>query len=174
MDVPTYSLMVPRVTFRVVGQPVAKERPRLGRYGNVYTPTRTVDYEEEVGRSFVAASPFPLDQTSRHTGPVALRVMEYRRIPNSWPQWKRMEAQQGRIMPTTRPDLDNVLKSLKDGLTANAKTGKVGAYKDDSQVVDVVFIRRYCDGFEPQPNEPSCEVTIYYLTGLDPIEGGAQ
>ena len=35
-------------TFTVPGLPVCKERPRVGKYGNLYTPSKTKAYEEQV------------------------------------------------------------------------------------------------------------------------------
>lgn len=38
--------MLPAI--RVEGQPVPAERPRIGKYGNVYTPTKTKKYRYKV------------------------------------------------------------------------------------------------------------------------------
>jgi len=40
-----YDLTVP-------GHPIAKERPRLTRYGGVHTPSRTVEFEKLVGNAW--------------------------------------------------------------------------------------------------------------------------
>ena len=37
------------ISFFVPGHPVGKERPRLGKGGNVYTPSKTKDWEHMVG-----------------------------------------------------------------------------------------------------------------------------
>lgn len=145
------------VEFRIEGVAQAKERARVsGR--SFYTPSRTSAYEGEVGRSFVAASPFLPEETSTYRGPVALCVTEYRRIPNSWPQWRRNEALRGAQYPITRPDIDNVLKSIKDGL-------KGIAYHDDSQVTDVSIAKRYVR--TPEDNQPYCDVAVQYLNDLE-------
>jgi crossover junction endodeoxyribonuclease RusA len=39
-------------SFVVYGNPVPKGRPRLGRYGNVYTPRRTKTWETIVGWAY--------------------------------------------------------------------------------------------------------------------------
>jgi Holliday junction resolvase RusA-like endonuclease len=64
------------------------------------------------------------------TGPVRLLVAFYLPRPKSLP--KRV------VQHTRKPDLDKLLRSVKDGLKA------VG-WKDDSQVVDVIAIKRYAD-----------------------------
>lgn len=38
--------------FTIGGRPVGKERPRKGKYGNFYTPLRTVGYEEKIRTCF--------------------------------------------------------------------------------------------------------------------------
>ena len=35
--------------FEIPGRPMPKQRPRVGRYGNIYTPRETKSYEELVG-----------------------------------------------------------------------------------------------------------------------------
>jgi crossover junction endodeoxyribonuclease RusA len=40
------------ITCRIEAVPVAKERPRLTRYGGVYTPKKTADFEELVAQSW--------------------------------------------------------------------------------------------------------------------------
>jgi len=47
------------VTFTVPGDPVPKGRPRIGKNGNVYTPARTAEYEDEVGNAWVGEGPRP-------------------------------------------------------------------------------------------------------------------
>jgi len=37
------------VRFEIPGRPMPKQRPRVGRYGNIYAPRETKSYEELVG-----------------------------------------------------------------------------------------------------------------------------
>lgn len=46
--------------------------------------------------------------------PVELCVKAYMPIPKSWPKKKRAQALAGTIRPTTKPDLDNIIKHIKD------------------------------------------------------------
>jgi Holliday junction resolvase RusA-like endonuclease len=69
-------------------------------------------------------------------GAVALTVRAYMGIPTSWSQKKQRAVASGEITPTKRPDLDNIVKAIKDG--ANGV-----AWVDDSQVVDVSASKRY-------------------------------
>ena len=51
------------------------------------------------------------------SGPVCLTVKAFLPIPKSKPKWWKESAALGRIVPTTKPDLDNLMKNVKDCLT---------------------------------------------------------
>ena len=52
-----------------------------------------------------------------------------------------------RAYPTVPPDLDKVLRSLMDGITARSKSGQVlGVWGDDSQVVRLEVSKKYAVG----------------------------
>ncbi|MEG6507068.1 RusA family crossover junction endodeoxyribonuclease [Nitratidesulfovibrio sp. 1201_IL3209] len=68
--------------------------------------------------------PEPMD------GPVMLGVRAYLPIPKSKSQKWKADAQAGRIRPTVKPDLDNLLKHVKDCLT------QCRYWSDDKQVVE--------------------------------------
>jgi len=70
-------------------------------------------------------------------GPLTLRVFAYRPIPASWSQKKKQEAVTRRLRPIGKPDLDNLIKHLKDCL------GQVGFWCDDKQVVRLFAIKCY-------------------------------
>lgn len=52
------------------------------------------------------------------SGPLLLGVKAYMPIPKSFSKGKRLAAEHNMIRPTTKPDLDNLLKNVKDCLTA--------------------------------------------------------
>ncbi len=60
---------------------------------------------------------------------VRLTCVIYRAVPKSWSRRKRADAITDKIRPTTKPDLDNLIKGIKDALSGVW-------YKDDSQVVE--------------------------------------
>lgn len=80
------------IVFSVMGKPIAKERPRLGR-GGTYTPTKTKDYEKLVNRSSRAA----MQDKQPLTGLLQLSVMIFR-------------------ADGKHADIDNILKSVMDGM----------------------------------------------------------
>lgn len=123
------------ITFTIPGEPVAKGRARsFVRNGHVahYTPEKTARYENLVKLAAQQA----MGEKTPAEGAVALIVRAFMGIPTSWSQKKQRAAALGEITPTKRPDLDNIVKAVKDG--ANGVT-----WKDDSQVVDVRASKRY-------------------------------
>jgi len=78
------------VTFVIPGRPVPKQRPRLGKQGQIYTPRETKAYEQTVSRVGRQVFKNPYD------GPVILQVKVY--------------------LTAARGDLDNYIKSIQDGL----------------------------------------------------------
>lgn len=129
------------IAFKIPGQPVAKGRAKFARRGNfvtAYTPDKTARYENLVKLAAQAAMGVTIFDIGNPPleGPVELSVMAYMSIPASWSMKKQRAAALGEIMPTSKPDLDNVIKAIKDGCN------KV-AWKDDSQVVDLISKKRY-------------------------------
>ncbi len=109
--------------FAIDAPPVAKERPRFSRRsGTVYTPKRTKDYELVVavaGKQAMGRKP-PTDR------PITLKTIFTLPVPKSWKRAKREAALAGELKPG-KPDYDNYLKAIMDGLN-----GVV--WVDDSQI----------------------------------------
>lgn len=105
--------------FVIPGKPFAKQRARATRQGRVYTPKETVSFERQAG--MIAAQHFkqPLD------GAIRLSVRAVFEPPASWSDKKR-RAHTGQPH-CQKPDLDNCLKAISDGLNRIA-------FADDSQV----------------------------------------
>ncbi|KVU48205.1 endodeoxyribonuclease RusA [Burkholderia ubonensis] len=131
----TASPIVQRVEFVVPGKPVAKGRPRFARHGahvRTFTPEATERYENLVKMAARAA----MRDTQPYEGPVRLIVNIGLPIPTSWSQKRQDAAAAGAIGATKKPDADNVVKALKDGMN-----GVV--YADDGQVVDLWISKCY-------------------------------
>lgn len=60
--------------------------------------------------------------------PVTVVVQFCMQIPDSWTKSKKQMANTDKIKPIGKPDLDNMIKSVLDGLNGVA-------YADDSQIV---------------------------------------
>lgn len=126
--------MTQTISFTIPGEPVAKGRARsFIRAGNIahYTPDKTARYENLVKLAAQQAmARAPLE------GSVSLTIRAFFSIPVSWSLKKQRAAALGELRHTKRPDLDNVVKAIKDG--ANGVV-----WKDDSQVDDVRASKRY-------------------------------
>lgn len=123
--------------FIVYGPPQGKGRPRVGRFGGgvrMFTPQKTVAYEGFVAHCGANA----MGDRPLLEGAVELRLLIDVQIPASWSKRKQAQALAGEILPTTKPDVDNVIKAIGDGLN-----GVV--WKDDVQVTDVITRKRYAE-----------------------------
>ena len=123
------------IAFTIPGQPVAKGRPRACiRGGKVatYTPDNTARYENLVKLAAQEA----LKGLPPIGGAVALEVKVFLAVPASWPKKKQAEAVAGTVRPSGRPDADNLLKSVADGMN-----GVV--FADDAQVTSCLVQKRY-------------------------------
>ena len=125
----------------VEGKFVGKQRPRIGRYGNVYTPQKTKDYEELIRQEYIRNF-----GERRTNAPVSIEIIAYFEIPKSWSKKKKEQACLGIIKPTTKPDIDNITKTILDALNGVA-------YEDDKQVV-------YCSILKWYSIEPKVAINI--------------
>lgn len=124
------------IRFVVDGTAVPKQRPRITRGRQAYTPKKTRDYEERVRRAF--RSSYRGAEPVYHGG-IAVRVCieVVQGIPKSWSNSKHLRAEKGEIVPTSRNgDLDNIAKSILDALNGVA-------YDDDCQVTRLAISKRY-------------------------------
>lgn len=123
------------ITITVPGEPVAKGRPRIttrGGYARAYTPKKTRDYEALVAAEArkVMGRRKPLE------GALAVVATAYMPVPASWSKTKKLAAVVQTIMPTSRPDLTNIVKAAEDALN-----GVV--WVDDSQIVSLFMSKEY-------------------------------
>lgn len=122
------------VSFDVIGKPYGKQRPRRAR-NIVYTPRENVEYEARVSEAFRKAPGAP---QSPFDGPVAILMNLVFEPPRSASKTLKRDMIEGSVYPTKKPDIDNCVKSIMDGLNGVA-------YLDDRQVVAIVVNKRYGD-----------------------------
>lgn len=107
--------------------PVAKSSPRalvVNGQGRMYTSAKSRGYMKSVADQVQDCLPSdwrPLDK------PIAVMVTFYLAEPKT----------RRRVFPSVRPDVDNYLKALFDGMT------QAGIWVDDSIVCDIVASKRY-------------------------------
>lgn len=113
--------------FIVYGDPVAQGRPRFstaGGFARAYDPAKSRDYKDYIR----LAAAEQMRGNPPFEGPLALSVRVFRPTPKQFSNKKAGIAEQMHIRPTTKPDLDNYVKCIKDAL-------KSVCWHDDSQVV---------------------------------------
>ncbi len=127
------------IKFCVQGEPVGKGRPKFcGRADGrrrAYTPQKTADYENRIRFAYIKKScgvRFGDDKELK------VHISAYYRIADSVTKGKRERMRNGDIRPTKKPDIDNVVKIVLDGLNRIA-------YKDDTQVVSLVCEKYYSE-----------------------------
>lgn len=127
--------MTESILLIIEGEPVGKGRPKASSQGGfvrMYTPAKTRSYEEVVaieGRKAMAKLP-PFE------GPCLLELRMVFGVPASWSKAKRAAALAGEMVPTKKPDADNVVKALCDSLNGIV-------WVDDVQVTDLVARKRF-------------------------------
>jgi Holliday junction resolvase RusA-like endonuclease len=100
---------------KIDGRAVAKERPRLTKYGGVFTPAKTVEYENKVAAAWNS-------QIGMLTLTGDLRVVIHVYTDRAGKQ-----------------DVDNLAKSILDGLQ------KGGAFANDVQVKTLCITKHASD-----------------------------
>ena len=123
------------ISFTVPGAPQGKGRPRVGNVAGrarMFTPQKTVAYEGLVAHAaqHAMAGQALLDE------PVACNVFIDAPVPASWSGKKQRAALAGEVLPASKPDADNVVKAVFDGLNGVL-------WRDDVLVVDLRVRKRY-------------------------------
>jgi len=123
--------MMDPISFFVPGDPIAKGRPKTrvvqtteGKaFATIYTPTKT-----RVATTNFFAVAVRYRPAAPHLGPVILTLKFVLPIPKSTTKKKRAEIAEGWNAHIKKPDLDNLIKLVKDAM------GKDVFWHSDSQV----------------------------------------
>jgi len=127
--------MITNVAFQVPGEPQGKGRARVGRiagHARMFTPAKTVAYEGLIAHAAATA----MGGHPPISGACMVDVCASISVPASWSKRKREDALAGKIRPTKKPDGDNILKAVCDGMN-----GVV--FRDDSQAVHCIVRKAY-------------------------------
>ena len=139
--------------FSIPGKPGSKQRPRMAKTGHVFTPDKTVQWENHIMSCFAEAHGglTPLDC------PVKMTVVAYWPIPKSGKSktWRERAAYETTPRPSS-PDWDNVGKAVSDALNNIA-------YVDDRQIVCAKVKKLYSD-------RPRVDVWIDALDCIQPVQ----
>lgn len=138
------------VSFVVPGEAVGKGRPRvstIGGHARMFTPQKTANYETLIAMAAQQA----MAGRELIGGPVLVEMKILVSVAASWSKKKTAEALAGDVMPTKKPDADNVLKAICDGINGIV-------FKDDVQVVNVSLSKRFSE-------TPGVSVRVIPLVG---------
>ena len=138
--------MQDKICFTVPGKPKGKDRPRFNtKTKHTYKTSSTRAYENDVKR---VAKKFFDNEHAETEKPVKVEIKAFYAIPKSTSKKMREAMLDKKIIPTIKPDCDNIAKVILDSINGIA-------YKDDKQVADLKVEKFYSD-------VPRVEVSIYY------------
>ncbi len=112
-----------------------KARPRVTRSGHAFTPKETTMYENFVRLVYREGN------GERLEGAVKAVIHVFYEIPQSYTKKRRMAIFEGLELPIKKPDVDNIAKIVLDSLNGIA-------FRDDSQVTDLVVRKFWTEGVE--------------------------
>ena len=125
------------VIFEVPGQPKGKERPRWTMVSNtaiVYTPRSTRAYEDMI-KTYYKINNF---KSFKKNEALEVSAIAYYQIPKNARKSHKLLMLNGEMLPTKKPDIDNIMKIVLDALNGVA-------YHDDSQICKVNFMKMYSE-----------------------------
>lgn len=129
------------LNFSILGTPTGKGRPRFYR-GRAVTPKKTRDYEALVRHEAQQALEHMV-QLPNFEAPCEVSIDVYYLVPKSYTKKQRQQiAESGAwVVRPGKPDLDNAIKLLLDGMNGIV-------YHDDVQVVSLRAKKHWCEGEE--------------------------
>ena len=117
-----------KVKITIPGKPTPKGRPRFSRKtGRTYTPVDTGRYEKLVRECY--GDNYFFDKEF-----IKIKVVAKFAIPQSYSKKKREDALSGKLFPT-KCDLDNIVKSITDGLNGKAYADDRYIYKIEAEKI---------------------------------------
>lgn len=134
------------IKFIYHGEAVGKGRPRISRRGNyvhTYTPEKTRQFEEAIRFEFMASNCEPMPVYPKEV-PLKIAVRVGVAIPQSYSKKKQALCRDGFIVPSKKPDLDNICKSIFDALQGGSNDPGY-AFADDSQIIEIIAWKEYAD-----------------------------
>ncbi|MBS6504214.1 MAG: RusA family crossover junction endodeoxyribonuclease [Clostridium sp.] len=118
----------------VEGKIKGKARPRVFN-GRAMTPKDSVNYENWVRLCYQ-------QQEGKHLeGSIRARIVAYYKVPKSYTKKRVQAIREGLEHPLKKPDADNIAKIILDSLNDIA-------FHDDSQIVELVVIKRWTEDIE--------------------------
>ena len=119
--------------FEVIGDIKGKARPRVNTYTcKAYTPENTKDYEMLIKQYFKLKYPRYVPLENR----VSVKIVAQFKIPKTATKKYKELIMEGKLSPTKKPDIDNIVKIILDALNKMA-------FKDDNQITKIEVEKIY-------------------------------
>ena len=131
--------MLNPVTITLLGQPVPWARTQGGKTGQRFTPARQRNNAATLRMAAMREMMFDAHKPFEEA--VRLTILAEFQIPKSWPKWRKNGAILGESPHSSKPDLDNIIKQIKDAF-------KGVVYRDDALVSEISAKKRY--GVQPK------------------------
>lgn len=122
----------------IPGKPIAAARPRVTRSGRAYLPKRTKEAKKKVA-DFARAH---IPNAQPIEGAVSIVIRFYFAPPKT-----RYKEKLGGTPRPKKPDIDNLIKTVLDGLTA------ADVWLDDNLVIDISALKLYSNNNEDERTE---------------------
>lgn len=125
-----------KLEFTIDGKVQPQQRPRFSRQGGfvkTYDPPESARYKKHVAQ---VAEQHSLEELI--DSPIKLTVDAYIEIPKSYTKKKRKQIEDGELLHIKKPDIDNMLKSITDGITGVLWT-------DDNLIVELIGRKHYSE-----------------------------
>lgn len=130
-----------KTTFIVEGKIRGKARPRFTKSGHCFKVKEDSLYEKKIRDAYIASGGVRSDKYIR------MELNMYFAVPKSYSKKRRKDCIEGVERPAKKPDCDNVIKNICDGLNPKGEIFK-GAYKDDVQVIEIICRKFYTENEE--------------------------
>jgi Holliday junction resolvase RusA-like endonuclease len=134
--------------FLIEGKLKPKQSFKMGKNGG-YLTKAIKDYQALVSWKAKEA----MQGKEKLTNAVKVKILINRSVPESWSKKKRKQALEGYVMPITRPDSDNSIKGIFDGLNDIV-------YNDDAQICSHSVDKQYSE-------KDSVHVAVYNMEFKD-------
>lgn len=122
---------------------------RCGRYTRMVEPQKQRDYQHYISLQTALQSDGKVA-----TGPLVCQIRLFLSVPHTWSRKKHQLAYDGKLRPTGKPDLDNYIKILLDGMNGHA-------WADDAQIVQYSDAGKWYVHSEQE--SPHVEVSVWSL-----------
>ena len=136
-----------KLRFTVPGEPCAQGRPRFttaGGYVRAYDPAKSRNYKAFV--KYIATHEAQKQDWKYTELPLAVSVAAYLPIAASKSKKFKAAALAGIELPTKKPDVDNIFKTVTDAMSGIL-------YKDDKQIVQAEIKKMFAE-------EPRLEIML--------------